>query len=259
MARIVLGLEYDGRPFHGWQRQKALPTLQESLELALAQIANHPVSTQVAGRTDTGVHAAHQVVHFDTTAQRPLSAWVRGVNCLLPPAMAVRWAREVGEGFHARYSACRRRYRYLLLNRPQRPGLWAGRVGWFHPPLELQPMQEAAQCLLGWHDFSAFRAAECQAKTPVKLLTQAEVRQDGELFIFEFEANAFLHHMVRNLVGNLLFVGKGAWPASHLKTVLESCDRSRSAMTFTPDGLYFLGPRYDPAFELPEPSMLSLF
>lgn len=258
-VRLALGVEYDGRAFHGWQRQKDLPTLQAHLEAALAQIANHPVLTHCSGRTDAGVHASNQVIHFETTAQRPLTAWVRGVNCLLPPAMAVRWVRQVSQDFHARYSAYRRRYRYLLLNRPQRPGLWTGRVGWHHSPLELEAMQEAAQCLLGWHDFSAFRAAECQAKTPVKLLTQADVHRDGELYIFDFEANAFLHHMVRNLVGNLLFVGKGAWRPAQLRSVLESRDRSRSAMTFTPDGLYFRGPRYEAAHAIPEDSGLSLF
>lgn len=259
MARIALGLEYDGRSFHGWQRQLDLPTLQEPLEAALSQIADHPVIAHCSGRTDTGVHATNQVVHFDTTAVRPLTAWVRGVNCLLPPAVAVRWAREVDGEFHARYSACRRRYRYLLLNRPQRPGLWAGRVGWFHRPLSLEPMQQAAQCLLGWHDFSAFRAAECQAKTPVKLLTRADVRQEGDLFIFDFEANAFLHHMIRNLVGNLLFVGKGAWAPEQMQKVLEGRDRRLAAMTFMPDGLYFQGPLYDPVYGIPENASLSLF
>lgn len=259
MARIVLGLEYDGRAFHGWQRQADLPTLQAALETALSRIADHPVESTCAGRTDAGVHASQQVVHFDTEARRPLEAWVRGVNAHLPAAMAVRWARVVDAGFHARYSAYRRRYRYLLLNRPQRPGLWAGRVGWFHRPLALAPMQEAARCLLGEHDFSAFRAAECQAKTPVKLLTRADVRQAGDMFIFDFEANAFLHHMVRNLVGSLVFIGKGGWPPEHLQAVLASRDRRQAAMTFAPDGLYFRGPLYDPVYALPEETALSLF
>ncbi|MCX8145683.1 MAG: tRNA pseudouridine(38-40) synthase TruA [Azovibrio sp.] len=259
MARIALGLEYDGRAFHGWQRQADLPTLQAALETALSRIADHPVESTCAGRTDAGVHASQQVVHFDTEARRPLEAWVRGVNAHLPAAMAVRWARVVDAGFHARYSAYRRRYRYLLLNRPQRPGLWAGRVGWFHRPLALAPMQEAARCLLGEHDFSAFRAAECQAKTPVKLLTRADVRQAGDMFIFDFEANAFLHHMVRNLVGSLVFIGKGGWPPEHLQAVLASRDRRQAAMTFAPDGLYFRGPLYDPVYALPEETALSLF
>ncbi|MDR3322582.1 MAG: tRNA pseudouridine(38-40) synthase TruA [Zoogloeaceae bacterium] len=259
MARIALGLEYDGRFFHGWQCQKNLPTLQAALEAALSQIAHHPVSTHCAGRTDTGVHATHQVIHFDTEVRRPDTAWVRGVNCLLPPAMAVRWAQEVEATFHARFLACRRRYRYLLLNRPQRPGLLAGRVGWFHVPLELAPMQEAARCLIGWHDFSAFRAAECQAKTPMKLMTRAEVRQAGDVFAFDFEANAFLHHMIRNLVGCLVTVGKGVWLPERLQTVLEQGDRRQAAMTFSPDGLYFQGPLYDPAYGIPDLAGNSLW
>jgi len=259
VARIALGIEYDGRAFHGWQRQAGLPTLQAALEDALGRIADHPVATTCSGRTDAGVHASNQVVHFDSDARRPLAAWVRGVNSHLPPAMAVRWAREVEENFHARYSAYRRRYRYLVLNRAQRPGLWSGRLGWFHRPLALAPMQQAARCLLGEHDFSAFRAAECQARTPVKWLTRAEVRQEGELFIFDFEANAFLQHMVRNLVGSLVFIGKGAWAPDYLQSVLESRDRRRAAMTFAPDGLYFQGPRYDPVHAIPEDAGLSLF
>ncbi|MDR1888129.1 MAG: tRNA pseudouridine(38-40) synthase TruA [Zoogloeaceae bacterium] len=256
MTRIALGLEYDGRAFYGWQRQKNLPSVQEALENALMQIADHPLAVFCAGRTDAGVHASAQVAHFDTSAYRPLNAWVRGVNALLPSAVAVRWAKEVDERFHARYSACRRRYRYLLLNRPQRPGLLAGRVGWLHWPLKLDVMREAAQCLLGEHDFSAFRAAECQAKSPVKRLTQAEIQQErhamGNVFAFDFEASAFLHHMVRNLVGSLLYVGKGAWSPEYLRVVLESRNRALAAPTFSPDGLYFQGPVYDSALGIPE-------
>lgn len=256
MTRIALGLEYDGRPFHGWQRQKDLPSVQAALENALTQIADHPVGVLCAGRTDTGVHASAQVVHFDTSAHRPLNAWIRGVNALLPSSVAVRWAKEVDAQFHARYSACRRRYRYLLLSRPQRPGLLAGRVGWIHLPLELDAMRAAAQYLLGEHDFSAFRAAECQAKSPVKLLTRAEIRQAnyaaGKVFVFDFEAGAFLHHMVRNLVGSLVYVGKGAWSPERLNAVLESRNRTLAAPTFSPDGLYFQGPVYDSALGIPD-------
>jgi tRNA pseudouridine38-40 synthase len=265
--RIALGLEYDGHVFHGWQRQKNLASVQATLEDALARIAGHAVVLHCAGRTDTGVHASAQVVHFDTPARRPLNAWVRGVNALLPSAVAVCWAKEVDERFHARYSACRRRYRYLLLNRPQRPGLLAGRVGWFHLPLELAAMREAARCLLGEHDFSAFRASECQAKSAVKLLTCAEIRQErlaaGVVFAFDFEASAFLQHMVRNLVGSLVYVGKGAWSPERLRVVLDGRDRALAAPTFPPDGLYFQGPVYDPALGIPEivdaPPCFSLF
>jgi tRNA pseudouridine38-40 synthase len=258
MTRIALGLEYDGRAFHGWQRQKGLPSVQATLEDALARIAAHPVRLHCAGRTDAGVHASAQVVHFDTAAQRPLSAWVRGLNALLPPAVAVCWAKAVDARFHARYSACRRRYRYILLNRPERPGLWAGRAGWFHLPLDLAAMQAATACLLGEHDFSAFRAAGCQAKSAVKLLTRVAVRQEmlrmsGGFFVFDFEANAFLQHMVRNLVGALVYVGKGAWSPQYLQSVLENRNRALSAPTFPPDGLYFQGALYDPVFAIPLP------
>lgn len=177
--RIALGLEYCGTDFHGWQSQKEGSTVQDALEGALACIADGPVATLCAGRTDTGVHATQQVVHFDTAAERPLSAWVRGVNTHLPDSVAVRWAQPVSEDFHARFSARGRRYSYLLLNRPQRPGLWRGRTGWFHGPLSLEAMRAGAAHLLGEHDFSAFRAAECQARSPVKTLWRAEVRQSG--------------------------------------------------------------------------------
>ncbi|MDR3159836.1 MAG: tRNA pseudouridine(38-40) synthase TruA [Zoogloeaceae bacterium] len=252
MTRIALGLEYDGSAFHGWQRQKHLPSVQAALEDALAQIAAHPVRLHCAGRTDAGVHASNQVAHFDTEAMRPLNAWVRGLNALLPSSVAVRWAKVADASFHARYSAHRRRYRYVLLNRPERPGLWAGRVGWFHLPLELESMRTAATCLLGEHDFSAFRAAGCQAKSAVKLLTHVAVRQEtsrigGDFFVFDFEASAFLQHMVRNLVGALVYVGKGAWTPMYLQSVLESRDRALCAPTFPPDGLYFQGALYDPA------------
>ena len=175
--RIALGVEYCGTPFRGWQSQAQGGTVQDALEFALGEIAGQHVGVICAGRTDAGVHASHQVVHFDTKVERPLSAWVRGVNSHLPDSVAVRWAQPVSGEFHARFSARGRRYRYLLLNRPQRPGLWQGRVGWYHGALDLALMQDAAGRLRGEHDFSAFRAAECQAKTPVKILSRAEVRR----------------------------------------------------------------------------------
>ena len=252
MARIALVLEYDGRAFYGWQRQQDLPSVQAALEEAVSGIAAHPVQTVCAGRTDTGVHASAQVVHFDTDARRPLTAWVRGTNALLLEAIAVRAALVVPEDFHARYSAIRRRYRYVLLNRPQRPGLWSGRVGWLHVSLDLVAMKEAAACLIGEHDFSAFRAAECQAKNPVRRMMRAEVRQQGECFVFDFEANAFLHHMIRNLVGSLVYVGKGAWTPARFQDVLAGCDRRAAAPTFAPDGLYFQGAVYDAPYDIPD-------
>ncbi len=251
--RITLGIEYCGTNFRGWQSQAGGGTVQDALEAALAQIAGEKIGVLCAGRTDAGVHATHQVAHFDTTVERPISAWVRGVNSQLPEGVAVRWAQPVGDEFHARFSARGRRYRYLLLNRPQRPGLWQGRLGWFHLPLNLAAMREASLRLLGEHDFSAFRAAECQAKSPIKTLTRAEVRQSGNLLIFDFEASAFLHHMVRNLVGTLVYIGKGAQSPAWIDELLQMRDRTRAAPTFSPDGLYFRGPIYEAHWGLPEP------
>ena len=243
--RIALGLEYFGGAFHGWQSQAGGGTVQDVLEAALAEIAGEKVATVCAGRTDAGVHASLQVVHFDTEAVRPLTAWVRGVNTFLPETVAVLWAQLVSDEFHARFRAYGRRYRYLLINRPQRLGLWRGRYGWTHTPLALGRMQAAAAQLLGEHDFSSFRAAECQARSPVKQLWQAEVSQSGELFVFDFAANGFLHHMVRNLVGALVTVGKGAQEAEWMAEILAARDRSLAAPTFSPDGLYFRGPMYE--------------
>lgn len=251
--RIALGVEYFGNGFHGWQSQASGGTVQDSLEAALAEIAGLPIGVICAGRTDAGVHATHQVVHFEAPVERPLTAWVRGVNSNLPAGVAVRWAQAMDAEFHARFSARGRRYRYLLLNRPQRPGLWSGRVGWHHGALDLLQMQDAAQRLLGEHDFSAFRAAGCQAKTPVKALWRADIRQQGNLFVFDFEASAFLHHMVRNLVGSLVYIGKGTQPAGWIDELLQAKDRKQAAPTFSPDGLYFRGPIYEPHWGLPDP------
>lgn len=250
--RIALGVEYFGAAFHGWQSQAGGATVQDALEAALGKIAGVPVATLCAGRTDAGVHATQQVVHFDAPVERPLTAWVRGVNTHLPDAVAVRWALPVGDAFHARFSAYGRRYRYLLLNRPQRPGLWQGRVGWFHLPLDLAAMQDACGRLPGEHDFSAFRAAQCQARSPVKVMRQASVRQCGALFVFDFEASAFLHHMVRNLVGSLVHIGKGAQEPEWIDALLQMRDRKLAAPTFSPAGLYFRGPVYEPHWGLPE-------
>ncbi len=250
--RIALALEYCGTSFRGWQSQKGGGTVQDALEHALAGIAAHRVGVVCAGRTDAGVHASQQVVHFETSAQRPLTAWVRGVNSHLPEGVAVRWAQPVSDDFHARFSARGRRYRYLLLNRPQRPGLWQGRVGWYHLPLELSAMRTAAAHLLGEHDFSAFRAAECQAKSPIKTLWRADVRQIGQVIVFDFEASAFLHHMVRNLVGSLVYIGKGERTPEWMGELLADRDRRRAAPTFSPDGLYFRGPIYEPVWGFPE-------
>jgi tRNA pseudouridine38-40 synthase len=225
--------------------------VQDALEAALAQIAGEPLSVTCAGRTDRGVHARIQVVHFDTQALRAASAWVRGVNALLPDAVAVLWSRPVDETFHARYSALARTYRYVLLNRAVRPALAAARVGWFHRPLDLQAMRAAAALLVGEQDFSAFRSSECQAKSPLRTLHALDIEQHGERIDFVLRANAFLHHMVRNIVGSLVYIGKGKHPPRWISEVLTSRDRSKAAPTFGPQGLYLDKIEYPPQWQLP--------
>ena len=251
MARIALGVEYAGSLYHGWQSQPDGNTVQDHLQTALSQIAGEAIAVIAAGRTDTGVHASGQVVHFDTEVVRPLSAWVRGVNRFLPPDIAVQWAHPVADHFHARFSAFARRYRYVLLNRPTRPALGQGQLGWFHAPLDLAAMQQAAVYLQGEHDFSCFRAAECQAKSPIKQLSRAALWQQDDKIIFEFQANAFLHHMVRNMVGSLVYVGQGKQPPEWMDDLLNSRDRTRAAPTFAADGLYLIGVRYEEHWGLP--------
>jgi tRNA pseudouridine38-40 synthase len=225
--------------------------VQDHAEAALRAIAGDQVETICAGRTDAGVHALEQVVHFDTTAERPLSAWVRGGNASLPPGLAVLWACEVASTFHARYSALRRSYRYLLLNRDVRPALAHGRIGWFHLPLDIARMRDAAALLVGEHDFSAFRSSECQARSPVRTLHSIEINRHGDYIVLDFCANAFLHHMVRNLVGALVYVGKGKYAPEWISRVLESRDRAKAAPTFDAAGLYLVRVEYDASFALP--------
>jgi tRNA pseudouridine38-40 synthase len=249
--RFALGLEYDGTAFCGWQTQPSGCAVQDTLDRALSQIAAHSVVSQCAGRTDAGVHALGQVVHFDTPARRPSGAWVRGVNTLLPRSIAVQWVREVSADFHARFAARGRTYVYLLLNRRERPGLFANYLGWHHHPLDVGRMQEAACSLLGTRDFSAFRSAECQAHSPVKELRRAEVERQGDLISFRFCADAFLHHMVRNLVGCLVKVGNGSASLDWLAEVVESRDRTRAAPTFAGSGLYLTAVDYEPQWGFP--------
>jgi tRNA pseudouridine38-40 synthase len=252
--RVVLGLSYDGLSYCGWQSQPSGCGVQDHLERAIARFLGCAVRTCCAGRTDAGVHAVGQVVHLDTTLARKSASWVRGVNAFLPHGIAVQWARTgVDQRFDARRSAWQRRYRYVLRNHPVRPSLDYGRVGWTHRPLDLDRMRVAAQCLIGEHDFSAFRSSECQAASPVKTLHALDIARLGELVVFDLRANAFLHHMVRNLVGSLLAVGNGSKPVSWLADVLHSRNRTLAAPTFMPDGLYFLGPDYPAEFDLPEP------
>lgn len=246
--RWALTLEYCGTHFSGWQVQADQSTVQQSLELALFEIAGQPIRVTAAGRTDTGVHATSQVVHFDAPVERRQNAWLRGVNSFLPNSIAVLDARAVSEEFHARFSAQGRHYRYVLLNRAIRPAVLDGRVGWYHSELDCDRMHEAAQLLLGEHDFSSFRAALCQAKTPVKCLYRLDVQRQGDVIIFDLHANAFLHHMVRNLVGCLIQIGKGSQPPAWIVDVLAARSRSVAAPTFMPDGLYLTGVDYPEKF-----------
>lgn len=252
--RIALGVEYDGAAFTGWQTQSDGRGVQDALERALARIAGTPIATICAGRTDTGVHALDQVVHFDTAAARPLTAWVRGVNRFLPTSVAIRWARHVGDEFHARYGAHLRRYDYWILNAPARSPLAHARAGWVFRRLDDNAMRAAASHLIGRHDFTSFRSAECQAATPVREIAQLTVRRTGPLIHISITANAFLHHMVRNIVGALVYVGVGRQPHDWLQHVLLARDRAKGAATFSSAGLYLGRVEYDPAFGLPAPA-----
>jgi tRNA pseudouridine38-40 synthase len=256
LTRLAIALEYDGTAFAGWQRQQARPghpvrTVQEVTEEALGRIAAEPVTLTCAGRTDAGVHARAQVAHFDTRARRPLRGWLLGANTELPRDVSVSWVQPVPEAFHARYSAQARTYRYYIRNSSARSALAEKRAMWLHRPLQTQAMAEAAQSLVGEHDFSAFRAAECQSKTPIRRIEALSVVREDEWVLIEVTANAFLHHMVRNIAGCLIEIGKGEQPPSWASEVLESRDRRRNAATAPASGLYFWSVRYDPAFGLP--------
>jgi tRNA pseudouridine38-40 synthase len=249
--RLALGISYHGQAYEGWQSQLSGRTVQDRLETALAQFAAEPVSTVCAGRTDAGVHALMQVVHFDTGLQREEFSWVRGTNRFLPPDIAVEWAKPVPDVFHSRASAIARRYAYVVRESAVRPSVDAGRVGWVFRPLEAQRMREAASLLVGQHDFSSFRASGCQARSPVKTISRVEITRRGAYWRFDFEADAFLHHMIRNIMGCLLVVGQGQQAPQWMGQVLAARDRDAAAPTFSPDGLYFLGPIYDASWNLP--------
>ncbi len=250
--RIAVGLEYDGARYAGWQLQAGLATIQGEVQRALAAVAAHDVRITCAGRTDAAVHATWQVAHFDTGATRPLRGWVLGANSLLPSDIALNWAVEVDGDFDARRSALSRSYRYCILQRATRPALLRDRVCWARTPLDVTAMHEAAQCLIGEHDFSAFRAAECQAANAIRRIDSIGVSADGPLVTIEVTANAFVHHMVRNIAGTLLEVGNsGRAPASVAET-LASRDRRRAGITAPACGLYLVAVRYPPAAGLPE-------
>jgi tRNA pseudouridine38-40 synthase len=252
MVRVVLGVSYNGQNYQGWQSQLSGLTVQDKLEKALATFTAQPVSTLCAGRTDAGVHALMQVVHFDTDRDRDPHSWVRGTNANLPRDIAVQWAVLTGKDFHCRACATSRRYAYVLLQSPVRPSVETGRVGWSFRTLDLAAMRQAADILLGEHDFTSFRASACQALSPVKTMLDISLHQRGAYWRIEFEANAFLHHMIRNIMGCLVQIGQGAKPPEWMAEVLAARDRKAAAPTFSPDGLYFLGPRYDPQWGMPE-------
>ncbi len=250
LRRVALQVAYDGSLFPGWQTQPSRLAVQDRLQAALASVAGHSVATVCAGRTDAGVHALAQVVHFDSPVERPLQAWVRGTNTLLPPEIAVQQAVEATPDFHARFSARRRAYQYLLLRAPHRHPLLAGRAGWVFQPLDVARVAEAATALLGEHDFSAFRSSQCQARSPVRRLEHLSVRESGNLLVLDLQADAFLHHMVRNIVGALVWIGIGRRPVDWIAEVLAGRDRRLAAPTFAPDGLYLSGVDYGEACAL---------
>lgn len=252
VRRIALGVAYRGEAYHGWQSQPDGRTVQDHLQKALSQFAAQPVSTVCAGRTDTGVHGLNQVVHFDTPLNRDPFSWVRGTNRYLPADISVQWCREVPADFHARNHARGRRYRYLLLESPVRPAIERSACGWVFRPLDAAAMRAAAAHLIGEHDFSAFRSADCQALSPIKQVHRIDISQRGAYWRFDFEAVAFLHHMVRNIMGCLLAVGTGTRQPDWVAQVLAGRSRALAAPTFAPDGLYFVGPVYDAHLQLPQ-------
>jgi tRNA pseudouridine38-40 synthase len=252
VRRLALGVAYRGDHYHGWQSQPSGRTVQDKLEAALSEFAAMPISTLCAGRTDTGVHGLNQVVHFDTPLDRPEFSWIRGTNRYLPKDIAVQWCRPVAASFHARNSARGRRYRYLLLESAVRPAIEFGGCGWVFRPLDADAMRAAAALLLGEHDFSSFRSSDCQALSPVKQMRQVDISRHGAYWRFDFEASAFLHHMVRNIMGCLVAVGQGNRAPGWMAEVLAAKSRDAAAPTFAPEGLYFVGPIYDAVHALPD-------
>ena len=257
--KIALGIEYDGSKYYGWQRQQEVPSVQEKLEKALSQVANEPITVFCAGRTDAGVHATGQVVHFETTAARKDAAWTMGVNANLPGDVAVRWVKAVANDFHARFSATARRYRYIIYNHRLRPAVLQQGVTHFHLPLDADRMQRAAQCLLGENDFTSFRAVQCQSRTPWRNVHHIHVTRYGAYLVVDIKANAFVHHMVRNIVGSLLEVGCGNQPESWMSELLALKDRTLAAATARAEGLYLVAVEYPQRFDLPQLPMGPLF
>jgi tRNA pseudouridine38-40 synthase len=250
-VRIALGITYNGQPYQGWQSQSTGLTIQDKLEKALKEFTTQKVTTLCAGRTDAGVHGLMQVVHFDTELNRDMASWVRGTNRYLPDDISVQWAHEVPSEFHARGSALSRRYAYIVLESPVRPSLEFGRAGWVYRSLDDTAMRQASRYLLGEHDFTSFRASSCQALSPIKTMMRVDIHKHGPYWRFEFEGNAFLHHMIRNIMGCMVTIGQGFESPEWMAQVIQSKRRDAAAPTFSPDGLYFQGPIYDAKWGLP--------
>jgi tRNA pseudouridine38-40 synthase len=251
--RLAVGVEYDGTRYAGWQQQPGLATVQDCLQKALSAVADHAVTAVAAGRTDAGVHACAQVAHFDTRADRPARGWVLGANSHLPPDIAVTWAQEVEPSFHARHTALGRSYRYCILERATRPALLRDRVSWTRAALDVRAMHAAAQALVGEHDFTSFRAVECQSTTPKRHVDAISVQAEGALAVIEISANSYLHHMVRNIAGTLMEVGTGERPPGWVAEILAARDRTRAGVTAPAAGLYLWRVRYPPSLQIPEP------
>ena len=251
MMRIVAAIEYDGRPYCGWQYQDHSPSVQAEVEKAFSKVANHPIRVVCAGRTDTGVHATGQIIHFDTEAARSDWSWIRGANTHLPGSITILWVKQISEDFHARFSAVRRAYRYVINNRTERPAVLNGLVTWQFKPLDEMRMQQAAAHLIGQHDFSSYRAAGCQAKSPVREIYQLDVTRQDDMIFLDIEANAFLHHMVRNIAGVLMTIGAGEEGTDWSNEVLEHQDRKLGGITASPAGLYLTQVHYPAEFAIP--------
>lgn len=256
--RIALGIEYNGHGFYGWQAQREVVTVQGTLEAALAKVANEPVHLFCAGRTDANVHATGQVVHFDTNAKRHIDAWIWGTNSHLPPSIVVRWAKHVDYSFHARFTAVARRYRYIIYNHPIRPGILSSRVTWHYFPLDIALMEEAAKYLIGEQDFSSFRSSQCNSKSPMRNVKAFSIERQGDYVVFDIEANAFLHHMVRNIAGSLMKIGAGVKSPEWMQEVLLAKSRRAAAETAPPDGLYLTQVYYPEPYAFPTPKAAFL-